>query len=190
MFTELSSHWDSQYAAEEWSYLWSEEQRPRYALIASLCHTSVRQPYRLLDVGCGEGVLLHYLVRDELERYVGLDWSEVAVRRAAERYRDLPLADFSAAAAEEYVSRCDERFEVVVINEVLYCCPDPLEVFKAYSRLVRDGGVLILSICDAQLALWQLIERVHHRWLKGSWHVGERRSGKGWGISLFSPNFS
>ena len=186
--TQLSNDWDRQYRLGDWDYLWTEEQEPRYALIAGWYQRFASERRAVLDVGCGEGVLLSFLDHDRLKRYVGIDWSHLAVARAIGRYQTACAAEFKVAAAEEFASVCVERFDLVIINEVLYCTSDPLGLFESYARLLEPRGAIIVSICDAEIALLQLLEQLHSRSLQASWRVKEQRSGKGWGISVFQPN--
>src|SRR5262249_47190801 len=79
--------WDRQYARGEWEGLKSVEESERYRHVADLCRLGHVRP-TILDVGCGEGVLLDWLlhVTGAMPRYVGIDLSAEAIRRARETH--------------------------------------------------------------------------------------------------------
>jgi 2-polyprenyl-3-methyl-5-hydroxy-6-metoxy-1,4-benzoquinol methylase len=79
-------------------------------------YTHYRPGGSLLDVGCGEGVLQRRLRALGYARYLGIDSSEEAIARA-QTERDA-RTEFRCADAETYMPQ--DRFDVIVFNEVLY----------------------------------------------------------------------
>ncbi len=113
-------NWDREYQSGQWDYLDGPAEMPRYATIfgyarASNSHASV------LDVGCGAGILLHWLDRD-IERYVGIDLSSTAIEQARSQHL-LDSARFEVADAATF--NTNDRFDIIVLNEILYYMNSP-----------------------------------------------------------------
>lgn len=132
--------WEKEYREGDWDFLRGLDELARYSVIAGFLHR-LRPGGSILDVGCGEAVLLEELLPYGASRYVGLDVSEVAIERCAAR--NFENASFVAAAAESYEP--EERFDVIVFNECLYYFNDPVGVVESYRRALNDGGLLVVS---------------------------------------------
>ncbi len=95
---------------------------------------------RLLDVGCGTG---HYLSRLQQRGFevAGIDGSEEMLARARESNpaADLRLADVEALPFP------DGQFDVVVSIEVLRYLADPRGALAEMARVLRPGGVCLLT---------------------------------------------
>jgi SAM-dependent methyltransferase len=96
---------------------------------------------RLLDVGCGPGLLLDE-ARARGYETLGLELSRDAAGYARERLgldvRDLPLEGFEDA----------DGFDVVVLADVLEHLQDPVDGLRRSAALLRPGGVLCLATPD------------------------------------------
>ena len=77
------AEWDRQYAAGEWDFLGGLAEMPRFSVIAGYCRTVAPSP-SVLDIGCGTGLLHAWLGKDSDRRYLGIDISEIAIRKARE----------------------------------------------------------------------------------------------------------
>ncbi|MEA2228942.1 MAG: hypothetical protein QOF04_2572 [Solirubrobacteraceae bacterium] len=97
---------------------------------------------RLLDVGCGPGLLL-----DEARRRgyatVGLELS----RASADHARTRLGLDVHELALEAYAEE-GETFDVVVLADVLEHLDDPVDGIERCVRLLRPGGVLCVVTPD------------------------------------------
>jgi 2-polyprenyl-3-methyl-5-hydroxy-6-metoxy-1,4-benzoquinol methylase len=99
----------------------------------------------VLDVGCGQGVLLRRLPAAGYSKYVGVDVSASAIMVAQRQPNG--RASFLACDCEEYSPA--EQFDVIAFNEVLCCLRDPLLTVERYARSLRPGGLLLVSLCTA-----------------------------------------
>lgn len=97
---------------------------------------------RVLDVGCGPGVL-SLLIAELGHQVTGLDISprmlEVAARRAHERGMHLELVEGDAEAPD----LPDGAFDVVITRHVLWTLPEPERAVRAWAALTLPGGSVI-----------------------------------------------
>jgi 2-polyprenyl-3-methyl-5-hydroxy-6-metoxy-1,4-benzoquinol methylase len=133
--------WDDQYRRGRWGFLRGTPEHARYAAIADLVRR-LKPGGAILDVGCGEGLLLDWLKPGECSRYTGIDISAEAVARASAR-QDARAA-FVCADTERYVP--GGRFEVIVYNEVLYYLGDPMRVLQRHEQHLAPGGLFVASV--------------------------------------------
>jgi 2-polyprenyl-3-methyl-5-hydroxy-6-metoxy-1,4-benzoquinol methylase len=95
------------------------------------------------DIGCGEGAFALRMV-DAGFNVVGLDVVPAAEQATdAFEYHELDL--FDAEAREGFLDRFAGSFDAVVLLEVIEHVHDPWETVGFAHRLLRPGGVLLLS---------------------------------------------
>jgi SAM-dependent methyltransferase len=147
--------WNAQYELGRWTYLGQLSELSRYSvLVGYMVH--FKPGGAVLDVGCGEGVLLRRLEPHGYSRYVGVDLSSSAITGLAERHSE--RLSFFAADGEHYVPT--EEFDIIVFNEVLYFFRDPLGAVERYASSLRSGGILLVSICTAFKGGTAILERL------------------------------
>jgi SAM-dependent methyltransferase len=174
--------WESQYRNGRWTFLQELEQMTRYSVICGYIHALARKG-ALLDVGCGEGILLDRLAAHDFAKYVGIDIAHAAVELARKKHGD--RSAFFQADAEHFVPA--ESFDAIIFNEVLYYFADPLAVAQRYSSWLRPGGVLISSLyMDSERA------RATARLLRRAFPIIDEAKvcshGNTWLISVFAPS--
>ena len=169
--------WDAQYRAGRWDYLASLEQAPRYAVLAAWSHRLCRSP-SVLDVGCGEGLLLEALRRGGDLRYYGIDFAPAAVERARLRivHGDREIVECISAEAFDVAAAAPD---LVIFNESLNCFIEPVRLLERYLNAVIDGFVL-LSIAGFDVALADEIRRIHEERLGAAVSIEDRLVGKAW----------
>jgi amino acid adenylation domain-containing protein len=105
---------------------------------------------RILEVGCGTGMLLFPLA-PSCERYVGTDFSAVAIRRLAERVHEAGLdgkVQLIHQAADHWDAIEPGGFDLVVLNSVVQYFPSAaylLRVLRGALSAVRDGGHIFVG---------------------------------------------
>lgn len=148
------AQWDSEYATGRWEWLKCDDERVHNYIIAAYC-TRFGPDAAILDVGCGEGVLHNLLTRDGYRQYVGIDLSSTAIDRMASR-RD-NRTHFLVANAETLA--LEARFDIVVLNEVLYYFRDPIAALSRL-RAMAPAGVFIISMADLGFRATLRIQRI------------------------------
>lgn len=155
-----AEQWDDQYRSGKWDYLDSIDQLGHYAVIAGYVR-HLNPSAAILELGCGNGLLVRYLEGMPLASYVGIDLSEEAVERAralaARTVASFPcrfrVGDFESQAP-------GGEFDLVVFAESIYYATRPLETLLRYSSALREGGSIIISMYRYKntAAIWKQIE--------------------------------
>jgi SAM-dependent methyltransferase len=118
-----------------------------------------RDAERVLDVGCGTGVLAVRLARDA-RRVIGIDRSPAMLALARERQAGEGTSRVSFVAADfERPPFRDHAFDVVVSSYALYAADLP-RVLSILRGLVRPGGRF--AIADL-VARWPRLHRTRAR---------------------------
>jgi 2-polyprenyl-3-methyl-5-hydroxy-6-metoxy-1,4-benzoquinol methylase len=147
--------WEAQYAAGRWDFLAELSELARFSVLAGyICH--LKPGGKVLDTGCGQGVLLRRLPSSCYSRYVGIDLSGSAISVALEQANE--RSTFLTADCDEYSPA--EHFDVIVFNEVLCCLRDPLRTVERYARSLNPGGLLLVSLCTAARGSGTILSRL------------------------------
>jgi 2-polyprenyl-6-hydroxyphenyl methylase/3-demethylubiquinone-9 3-methyltransferase len=109
---------------------------------------------RLLDVGCGGGLLSEAMAAAGA-RVTGIDLGEKALGVA--RLHALETGariDYRLSSAEALAAEAPAAFDVLTCMEMLEHVPDPAQVVAACARLVRPGGLLFFSTINRNPKAW------------------------------------
>lgn len=133
--------WDRAYRAGAWDRLNDLHETAHYHVLAGFA-SRLCPGASVLDIGCGEGILAAPLLHAGARSYFGVDHSREAINRAR---AVAPVgAQFDVGDADALVA--DERFDVIVFNEVLYYLKDPARAVARASRLLTPDGVILISM--------------------------------------------
>jgi 2-polyprenyl-6-hydroxyphenyl methylase/3-demethylubiquinone-9 3-methyltransferase len=108
--------------------------------------TAIKLPgARVLDVGCGGGILSESMARSGA-RVLGIDLSQ-AVLDVAELHslENKVSVEYRLIAADELAASQPATFDLVTCMEMLEHVPDPAAMLEVLARLVRPGGDVIVS---------------------------------------------
>jgi SAM-dependent methyltransferase len=126
----------------------------------------------VLDAGCGTGYLSRKL-RDRGALITGVDFAErmIEIARA-----DHPDIDFRVDSCAELATLADGQFDLVIANYVLMDTPDLGATLRAFARVLKAGGVVVLVFS-------------HPCFPQGSATVSEdgREMSYRWGFPYFEP---
>lgn len=180
-----TEQWTAAYGAGQLRYYAELEELARYSVIigyiAWAAGANPGRPPTLLDVGCGTGLLRERLEGVAFSSYVGIDLSDTAIERAASVGHDRSRFVVGDATALDL-----GRFDVVVLNEVLYYAPDPGALLRRVEGALAPGGVLVVSMWrhPGDRSLWRevdralpTLDRVHLR------NPSNRINPRGWWVS-------
>jgi ubiquinone/menaquinone biosynthesis C-methylase UbiE len=100
---------------------------------------------RVLDVGCGTGLLAARLRRElPRVRVVGCDFSHGMLAHAARRSDPAALVQATALA----LPFADARFDAVVSTEAFHWFPDPVRALREFRRVLAPGGRILVSLVN------------------------------------------
>ena len=108
---------------------------------------NLRDGESLIDIGCGHGeALFQAHSRTRLSASVGVDFSEVMLKRARSRnrsaVRDTRLAFMCADTSALLLP--DDRFDKALSVHTVYFWPDPADHLAEAFRVLRPGGRFVL----------------------------------------------
>jgi len=114
------------------------------------------QGKRVLDVGCGGGILTESMARQGA-RVKGIDLSKKALGVADLHSLEagLPI-EYEEIAAEELAAREAGTYDVVTCMEMLEHVPSPASIVAACATLVKPGGHVFFSTLNRNPKAWLL----------------------------------
>jgi ubiquinone/menaquinone biosynthesis C-methylase UbiE len=118
-------------------------------------------PMSLLDVGCGEGVLVHqWAQRLEPARVVGIDLEEPSIQ-AGWTQRTAPNLEYKVMRAEN-LPFAENEFDLACAIEVLEHVPDPEHTLAEMARCTEHR--LLVSV--PREPLWRMLNMARGAYLK------------------------
>ena len=106
---------------------------------------------RVLDVGCGGGLLAEALARAGAS-VTAIDLAPGMIEVARLHAAESALAvDYRLVAAEEVAAADPAGFDVVTCMEMLEHVPEPAAMTATLARLLRPGGALFVSTLNRNL---------------------------------------
>jgi SAM-dependent methyltransferase len=122
---------------------------------------SIAAPQSLLDVGCGEGVLVHkWAQRLGDKRVVGIDLEEPSIQAGWEQHQ-APNLEYKIMQAEN-LPFADQEFDVATAIEVLEHVPDPAHTVAEMARVAQRW--LLVSV--PREPLWRGLNMARGAYLK------------------------
>jgi 2-polyprenyl-3-methyl-5-hydroxy-6-metoxy-1,4-benzoquinol methylase len=187
-----TEQWDAEYRAGSLGRYGDLAELARYSvLVGYIAWHAARRPDNgpaILDVGCGVGLLRERLDGVAFAQYVGVDLSAPAIGEADARGHARSRFVVGDVTTPD-VDRLDlGRFDVVVLNEMLYYVPDPAAFLDRIRGLLQPEGVLVVSVWrhPGDRALWRtidaafsLVDRVEVR------NRANPVNAKGWVVALY-----
>ncbi len=101
---------------------------------------------RVLDVGCGGGILSEAMARQGAH-VTGVDMSVELLAVARLHLLESPTLsiEYCESTAEELALRSPAAYDLVTCMELLEHVPDPGQLVKACAQLVKPGGSVLFS---------------------------------------------
>jgi 2-polyprenyl-6-hydroxyphenyl methylase/3-demethylubiquinone-9 3-methyltransferase len=135
-----------------------------------------RRPFeglRLLDIGCGGGLLCEPMTRLGFQ-VVGVDASERNIGTASAHAAEQGLEiDYRASTAEDLVAAGEPAFDLILNMEVIEHVADPGEFLRSCAQLLAPGGLMIVATLNRTLKAFALAKvgaEYVLRWLPAGTH--------------------
>ncbi len=117
----------------------------------------VKSRDRVLDVGCGGGILA-YLLNQRKVKVCGIDISKNSIEHC-KKY--MPNLEFKESSI--YSIPYNEEFDVVASNQLLEHLKEPERAIKEMIRVLKPGGTLLITVpIGHQLDLSRDVGHVQH----------------------------
>lgn len=103
---------------------------------------------RVLDVGCGGGILAEALAASGATA-MAIDLAKELIEVAKlHLYESKQVVDYRCLAVEALAEQEPHSFDVVTCMEMLEHVPDPTAIMQACAKLLKPGGDLFVSTLD------------------------------------------
>lgn len=115
------------------------------------------QGKRVLDVGCGGGILTDSMARRGAQ-VLGIDLASKALKVAQLHALEAqtPSIDYREVSAEDLALEQSAQFDIVTCMEMLEHVPEPASIVKACAELVKPGGWVFFSTINRNAKAWLL----------------------------------
>ncbi len=120
---------------------------------------------RVLDVGCGGGILSESMARRGATAVLGIDLAQKPLRVAELHALEAGVenVEYREVAAEALAAEQPQAFDLVTCMEMLEHVPEPASIVRACARLVRPGGRVFFSTINrnAKAFLFAIVGAEH-----------------------------
>ena len=129
-----------QYENKQWDGLRDIKDLGRYSLLVGYAKF-FSSGSRILDLGCGEGILQERFAPGDYGFYCGIDISDVAIANANKK------ADTKTCFMVGDIGKPDilGTFDVIIYNESIYYLSDPTSSILSLFQHLDPGGIFIIS---------------------------------------------
>lgn len=114
----------------------------------------IKPDEKVIDIGCGTGVLYDLLTERDVMHYVGIDISEEMLKAFAQRF---PLATLVCGDFEGEISHIQGDNDFCIIFNAVPHFENLFRVFMNASELLKRGGKLVIVHCRTRAGL-----KAHH----------------------------
>ncbi len=113
---------------------------------------------KILDVGCGGGILSESLARQGAASVLGIDLAEKSIKVAKLHALEAGIKNLSyqVISAEALAAEQAGQYDAVTCMEMLEHVPDPAAIVQAVAQLLRPGGVAVFSTINRNAKAWLL----------------------------------
>lgn len=147
---------------EEFKRLEKQAQQSHYSLFEELKFLNLKAGYKVLDAGCGSGLLSRHLLSRQRDLEVhACDQSDIRLQQAKEVSKGFNINYFKTSL--DSIDVQPESFDVVVCRFVYEYLKNPLEVSREFHRILKPGGIVYLIDLDGVfLNFWTTNNKLNH----------------------------
>lgn len=104
---------------------------------------------RVLELGCGTGNFVPFLLRHDIKSYVGVDLSPGMIEFSKENITSIPTnipVEFVVGAADDFVEKAksqDEKFDVIFSFSFLHHLYNPQQFLLELQSIISPGGIYV-----------------------------------------------
>ncbi|MDO8628481.1 MAG: class I SAM-dependent methyltransferase [Nanoarchaeota archaeon] len=150
----MESHeYKNMYELEE-THAWFRVKRE---MILDLFNCYGKTNSRILDIGCGTGVIAHTLARNN--QVTGLDISSEALKYAKIRN---PLLKWMKGDAQDIKCKAN-TFDVIIASDVIEHVDDDYRALRSIHKSLSKGGKLILTVPAFEWLWGKDDDMLHHK---------------------------
>lgn len=158
----VQQHWNgraSTFDAERHHGIHTSEQHDRW--VSVLREWTGHAPLRVLDVGCGTGVLS--LLLAELGHDVaGVDFAPEMLDQARAKARATDHSVQFHCGDAEALAVVDDAYELLTARHLVWTLPNPTKAMQEYQRVLEPGGrVLLIEGYWNHSEPWDEYEQMH-----------------------------
>ncbi len=175
MRSKTGQGWDAGYRHGRFAFLRRPEELARLDEIAALIAALIARhgPCEIVDIGCGEGLLVPRLKSLSVTRYIGLDVSGVALSR-------VPSATFPVTRVCQPLAQWDgspggNSPRILVASEVLYYGADGVAQLQRLAQAIPATVAVIVSCVAGR--------RDKPNWDAASRRLWSEMTAPGWPVS-------
>ena len=140
----------------QWSNLWYRDR------LLTLNKYIGDEPKRLLDVGCGNGFFLKFMVENGWEAF-GIELSP----KASEYACSLGLNVFNTTLEEFVEYKWFSYFHAINLKCVLEHVSNPMEILEICKRLLKDSGIICVEVPND----FNILQLQVHKLGKSQWWI-------------------
>ncbi len=141
--TSQQYKFNQQFENGTWNGLRDIGELARYNIITGYIGFFCKHP-RVLDLGCGEGILQEKFAAGSYTHYTGVDFSDVAIANA----QQLANSTTEFRVGDLNKLKITGSYDAIVYNESIYYLDDPKAAIQALFPHLTEGGIIIFSIVD------------------------------------------
>jgi 2-polyprenyl-6-hydroxyphenyl methylase/3-demethylubiquinone-9 3-methyltransferase len=119
------------------------------------------QSAKVIDIGCGGGILTESLARARPEfDIIGFDISPKSIKIAKKHAKENKVVNVRYKVGSAYhLPISDESVDIIVMSDILEHLNDLSTVFKEINRVLKKGGVFVYDTVNRTLFSWLVVIR-------------------------------
>ncbi len=141
-----------------WDEIWEKEGLNtwrKYDKIYTKIIEIIPQHSKILDVGCGVGVLMQQLKNEKIGQVYGIDISRVAMEKLYQRGMYGQVSQLPSLGLK------DDIFDVAVSIELLEHIKNPEKGINEICRVVKPNGLMIFTVPDNCMSIKETDDHLH-----------------------------